>query len=577
MKKEKARAQHGADQKEATKKGSVGPALDPQAVHFIPLGGAEQFGVNLNVYAHGGRYLAVDLGIGFADEHFPGIDILLPDVAFLEERRAALEALIITHAHEDHVGAVPYLLSRLQCPVYATRFTAKVLRRKIEELGPKNAQIQIISPGDVLKFSDFTVRVVHVAHSIPDSCALVIDTPAGRVVHSGDWHLDPTPVIGTPTDWQTLKSMGDSGVMAYIGDSTNAEVPGRAGTEQMVEQGLEAVFREHDGRIAVTCFSSHIGRIQSICKAAKASGRVVGLVGFSLRRMVEAAQSCALLSDVDFPRLEDVMDLPPGRVALIVSGSQGEARAALARIARRDHPHVRLDPGDTVIFSSRAIPGNEKNINAVRNNLVASGIRVVTSLDTAHKIHISGHPCREEIAEMFSWLRPALVVPVHGERAQLEAHAALARDCQVPCTVVPENGSIIRLGPGAPEVVGHVETGLIAVDQNRLIPAGHASIGERRKLQFSGAVHVSVVLDARGDLLAEPSVSTMGLVDSDHAADADFDHALIDEIVEIFEDMTAEDRRDDDFVHEELRIGVRRFVQHRLGLKPKATVHVVRL
>lgn len=570
MKKNKAQAREKA-------KNPPGPVLDPGAMHFIPLGGAEQFGVNLNVYAHGGRYLAVDLGIGFADESFPGIDILLPDVRFLEERRDALEALIITHAHEDHVGATPYLLSRLQCPVYTTRFTAKVLRRKIEELGPKNAEIHIISPGDVLKFADFTVRVVHVAHSIPDSCALVIETPAGRVVHSGDWHLDPTPVIGAPTDWQALKAAGDSGIMAYIGDSTNAEVPGRAGTEQTVEQGLEAVFREHDGRIAVTCFSSHIGRIQSICKAARASGRVVGLAGFSLRRMVEAAQGCGLLSGIEFPRLEDVLDLPRSRVALIVSGSQGEARAALARIARRDHPQVRLDSGDTVIFSSRAIPGNEKNINTVRNNLVASGINVVTALDTPHKIHISGHPCREEIAEMFAWLRPGLVVPVHGERTQLEAHAALARDCQVPRTVVPENGSVIRLGPGEPEIVGRVETGLIAVDQNRLIPAGHASIGERRKLQFSGAVHVSVVVDARGDLLAEPSVTTMGLIDSGHAADSDFNHALIDEIVEILEDMNAQDRCDDDFVHEEIRIGVRRFVQHRLGLKPKASVHVVRV
>lgn len=558
-------------------KNGAGVSLDPSALHFIPLGGAEQFGVNLNVYAHGGRYLAVDLGIGFADESFPGIDILLPDVKFLEERREALEALIITHAHEDHVGATPYLLSRLGCPVYTTRFTAKVLRRKIEELGPKNADIRVISPGDVLKFGDFTVRVVHVAHSIPDSCALVIETPAGRVVHSGDWHLDPTPVIGAPTDWQTLKEVGDSGVMAYIGDSTNAEVPGRAGTERTVEQGLEAIFRECQARIAVTCFSSHIGRIQSICKAAKASGRAVGLAGFSLRRMVESARSCVLLSDIEFLALDDVLDLPPERVALIVSGSQGEARAALSRIARREHPQVRLDAGDTVIFSSRAIPGNEKAINAVRNDLVASGIRVVTQQDTPHKIHISGHPCREEIAEMFSWLRPSLVVPVHGERTQLEAHAALARDCQVPQAIVPENGSVVRLGPGAPEIVGKVETGLVAVDQGRLIPGGHAAIGERRKLQFSGAVHVSVVLDGRGDLLAEPSVSTVGLVDSEHPADADFAHALIDEIVEIFEDMTAEDRRDDGFVHEEIRIGVRRYVQNRLGLKPKMSVHVVRI
>ncbi len=554
------------------------PDLDPHALHFVPLGGAEQFGVNLNAYTYGGKWLGVDLGIGFADERHPGIDLLLPDPSLLAQAGADLLGLFVTHAHEDHVGAVPYLLPRLKCPVYCSRFTAKVLRGKIEELGPKNADIRIVSPGDVVTLGPFTIRCVHVAHSIPDCLFLLIDTPAGRIAHSGDWHLDPNPVIGPPTDSQTLREAGDAGLMAYIGDSTNAEVPGRAGAERDTERGLEAVFRESTGRIGVTVFSSHIARIRNIAKAAQKCNRRVALVGLSVQKMVAAAKACGFLKDIpDFIPVEEANALPCEKVVMVVTGSQGEARAALARIARGEHPYVRFRRGATVVFSSRAIPGNEKAIHAVKNNLAAGGIRVVSAQDTALPIHISGHPCREEITDMFGWLRPALVVPVHGERTQLEAHAELARACQVPAAIVPSNGSIVRLGPGTPGIVGQVPTALLAIDQGRIISADHAAIGARRKLQFSGAVHVTVVLDESGKVLAEPKITSVGLVDPAHPSEKGFDADISAEIVEILDDMTDEEIMDDIFLSEEIRIGVRRFVQHERGLKPKVTAHIVRV
>lgn len=554
------------------------PPLDPQALHFVPLGGAEQFGVNLNAYTYGGKWLGVDLGIGFADERHPGIDLLLPDPSLLARAGRDLLGLFITHAHEDHVGAVPYLLSRLNCPVYCSRFTAKVLRGKIEELGPRNADIRVVSPGDTVTLGPFTVRCVHVAHSIPDCLFLLIDTPAGRIAHSGDWHLDPDPVLGPPTDSATLRAAGDEGIMAYIGDSTNAEIPGRAGAERETEKGLEAVFRDSTGRIGVTVFSSHIARIRNIARAAQRCNRRVALVGLSVQKMVAAAKACGFLQDAPaLLSLEEANALPPEKVVMVVTGSQGEARAALARIARGEHPHVRFRRGDTVIFSSRAIPGNEKAINAVKNNLAASGIRVISAGETALPIHISGHPCREEITDMFGWLRPALVVPVHGERAQLEAHADLARACQVPEAIVPANGSIVRLGPGKPAIVGEAPTGLLAIDQGRIISADHAAIGARRKLQFSGAVHATLVLDESGKLLAEPKITSVGLVDLNHPDERGFDAALVEEIVEIVEDLTDEEILDDAFLSEEIRIGVRRFVQHERGLKPKVTAHIVRV
>jgi ribonuclease J len=554
--------------------------LKADDLHFIPLGGSEQFGVNLNVYAYKDKLLAIDCGIGFADERFPGIDLLLPDPQFIEDRRENLVGLIITHAHEDHIGAVPHLWPRLRCPIYTTEFAAAVLRRKFDEAGPecRNARINIIRPGAVVELGPFTARFVHVAHSIPGTCAVILETAAGRVVHSGDWNLDPRPVIGKVTDAEGFKDAGKKGVLAYIGDSTNANVPGRAGSESDVEAGLKALFSECKGRIAVTIFASNIGRLRSIAKAAEANGRSVALIGRSLHSMTAAARNIGILNDVgEFLSEEEIADLPAENVVMVVTGSQGEPRAALARIARGEKSEIPLTRGDTVVFSSRPIPGNEVEINAVKNLLISSGITVLGPGDTSHTIHVSGHPCRDEIVDMYNWTRPRLVVPVHGERTQLEAQAALARECQIENVIVPGNGTVIRLGPGAPAVIDHIETGLLAVEPSRIVSADHPAIAERRKLQFTGAVHVTLALDGKGNIADDPIVTTLGLIDEEVPEELKLEDDLVSEILDILADMEKADLKDDHAVHEEIRIGVRRYVLMTMKVKPKTTVHIVRL
>ncbi len=547
-------------------------------LHFVPLGGSEQFGVNLNVYMTGGQLLVVDCGIGFADERFPGIDLLLPDPMFLEDNRDAIQALVITHAHEDHVGAVAYLWNRLRCPIYTTPFTAEVLRHKLKDEGIKDAKVHVIEPLENFEAGVFDVQFLPVSHSVPDTCALKITTSHGNVMHSGDWNLDPMPVVGYKTEQKTFEQLGKDGVLAYVGDSTNAEVNGRSGSEAEVAKGLEAVFKTCKGRIVVTTFSSNIGRAKSIIKAAQAVGRDVGVIGRSLHRMLGCAYECGYMDDMpDLVSEEDLGYLPDDKTVIIMTGSQGEYRAALARAARGDHRNVTLNRGDTVIFSARSIPGNERGINDVKNNLTAAGVRVISPSDTKHTIHVSGHPCRDEIAEMFQWIRPKAVIPVHGERTQLEAHASFAKECQVPYALVPSNGTVIKLAPGEPEIIDHVPTGVLAVDQKRIITSDHLSIAERRKLQYTGAVHISVVLDARGKILGEPMLDTVGLIDPDNTGEEKIEDKMHDEILDLIDDLTFEERLDDHFVSEELRIGLRRFCVHSLGLKPKTTVHVIRV
>lgn len=543
---------------------------------FVPLGGSEQFGVNLNAYGYKNKWLAVDCGIGFADQKHPGVDILLPDPAFLESHKADIAAMIITHAHEDHVGAVPYLWPRLRCPIYCTAFTAAVLLSKFEEHPDcSDAVVKVVKPGDTIKAGPFKATFIPVAHSIPETCALMVETKAGRVVHSADWNLDPAPVVGPKTDGHLFEELSKKGVLAYIGDSTNAEVKGYSGSEGDVEVGMAEEFKGCKGRIVVTIFSSNIGRLRSIAKAAEANNRSVVVIGRSLHKMVDNAKACGYLKDIpDFITEDDLHHLADEQIVIVATGSQGEARAQLARMARGDHPTVDLGKGDTVIFSSRAIPGNEKEIIHVQNNLAASGVRIVTPRHTAYTIHVSGHPAQEEIKKMLGWVKPKAVVAVHGERTMLEAHARLARSEGIETAIVPNNGSVIRLAPGAVEVVDHVETGLLAVEPNRIIDADTSFITQRRKLQYSGTVHVSLVIDKSGELVADPQVSTIGLAEHDDDAFVD---DLMGEVEDILSDMTREELRDDDYIGEEVRIGIRRHVMHILRIKPMTTVHVVRV
>ena len=428
--------------------------FDPDKLYFVPLGGSEEFGANLNLYVCNGEFLAVDCGICFANEHYPGIDLLLPDPWLLEENKDKLKGLVITHAHEDHMGAVAYLWDRFKCPIYTTRFTATILKGKLEQQGVEDVPIHIIEPNEEFDLGCFSLNFVSVAHSVPESFSVFIKTPHGNIFHSGDWNLDQHSPTGHKAEENIFRTIGEKGILAYIGDSTNAECDGYAGSEADVAKGLIEEFKNCNGKIAITIFSSNISRVISIARAAQDVGRSVALIGRSLHKMVGCAYECGMMDNVpDFLDEDEIVHVPDENLVLIVTGSQGEHRAALAKISRGEFRNVSLGKGDTAIFSARAIPGNECTINAVKNNLSAAGVRIVTPKDTHNIIHVSGHPYREEIKQMLQWLKPSCIIPVHGEHVQLNAQAELARSYQSGHVLVPNNGSVIRLAPDKPEIV----------------------------------------------------------------------------------------------------------------------------
>lgn len=548
--------------------------FDPNALFFVPLSGSEEFGANLNLYVCNDDFLAVDCGIGFADERYPGIDLLLPDPWLLDENKGKLKGLVITHAHEDHIGAVAYLWDKLECPIYTTEFTATVLRKKFEQAGIKDAEINIIELEVPFKAGQFTLSFIPVSHSVPGSFSVFIETPHGNVLHSGDWNLDPNPVIGRKTEESIFRDIGSKRVLAYVGDSTNAEIDGYSGSESDVAEGMVAEFEKCKGKIAVTIFSSNISRIISVARAAQAVGRSVALIGRSLHRMVGCAYDCGLMDGVpEFLSEDEMVQVADENLVLIATGSQGEHRAALARISRGEYRTVSLGKNDTVIFSARSIPGNERTINTVKNALCGAGVRVVTPRDTKNVIHVSGHPHKGEIAEMLQWVKPSCVIPVHGERMQLEANANISKKCQIKRTLVPNNGSVIRLAPNEPEIVDHLKTAMLAVDKSRIIPITHQSITARRKLQYSGTVHVSLVLNQDLEIIGNIKINTVGL------SCIRSDDCIIEELKEFIK-STLDGLNDiydsnEDAISEAIRIPLRKYVGKTLGLQPKTTVHVI--
>lgn len=553
--------------------------LNPDELVFIPLGGAEQFGANLNVYGYKDKLLVVDMGMGFADEYYPGVDILLPNPKYLEENKKKISGLIITHAHEDHIGGVAHLWPRLKCPIFCTEFTATVLQKKLAENPEcKGARIRIIKRHDPTEIGPFTATFLPVTHSIPESSSILIETDLGRVVHSGDWNLDPRPVIGEPINAKTFQDIGAKGVLAYVGDSTNAGVDGYSGSESDVAEGLTEVIKGCENRVVVTIFASNVGRIRSICKAAAANDRHVAILGRSLHRMIGSAMECGYMDDIgDFVEESDIELIPRDKIVVIATGSQGEPRAQIARVARGDQKNLKLQPNDTVIFSARPIPGNEKEIIFVQNRLAGAQIEVINPRDTKHCIHVSGHPARDEIKQMFDWLKPQIVVPVHGEKVMIEDHAALARSCQIHQAIPPNNGSVVKLAPGKAEIIDHVETGLLAVEPGRIVDANHVAISDRRKLQYSGTVHASVVIDGRNNLAARPELSLVGLIDEDDDEDQEFVEDLKDEIEDMVSAIKRSKMKDIHDISEKIRINLRRDIFEVLRIKAKVSVHVVRV
>ncbi len=531
--------------------------------------------MNLTLYGHAGKWLMVDLGMGFAGENVPGVDLLVPDPTFIAERRKDLVGIVLTHAHEDHLGAVPFLWPRLRCPIYATPFTATVLRMKLIEHGLQNeVEINVIPQSGSFSLGPFDLRYVDVTHSIPEPNLLTITTSAGTVVHTGDWKFDPRPVIGNLTDFDQLKRVGDAGVLAMVGDSTNATTLGHSGSEGDLGDSLKELFGRYDQRVVVACFSSNVARIESIAAAAAANNRHCAIVGRSLWRIVEAAHETGYLKGLEFLTAGEAEFLPRSQVVIICTGSQGEPRSALARIAAKNHPELSLDAGDTVIFSARPIPGNEIDIAQMQGRLVKQGVKLVTAKQEF--VHVSGHPARDELVEMYQFIRPETALTVHGEYIHQAAHAQLAEDCQIPHNHVGINGEIIRVRAGiGPEVVGEVPVGILAVDGKRLIAINGGVLKGRRRQIEQGSAVVTIVLDQKGRVMAEPLVSATGLLSNDQ--DAAALQKVAGDVEFELEEMTGAMLRNDGEVKEAVRLAARRSLTALTGKKPAIDIHLVRV
>ena len=542
---------------------------------FLPLGGTGEIGMNLNLYGCDGKWLAVDMGVSFGDDSTPGVDVFMADPAFIAERRKDLLGLVLTHGHEDHLGAVGHLWQRLRCPVYATAFTATLLKSKLREAGIEGrVEVRVVPAGGRIAIGAFDVEWVTQTHSIPEPNSLAIRTPYGTVLHTGDWKFDPAPLIGPVADEARLEAIGDEGVLAVVGASTNVFNRGATGSEAAVRESLIDLFGRFRRRIAVGCFATNVARLESIAVAAAANGRMVGLVGRSLVRIDKAARENGMLAGLrPFLSEHDAASLAEDKVLLVCTGSQGEPRAALSRIASGTHPHIHLTGGDVAIFSSRIIPGNERSIHALQNRLVRLGVEVMTEKD--HFVHVSGHPGRDEMTRLYQLLRPALAVPVHGESRHLHEHAALARASGVAQSIVIGNGDMLRLAPGAPEVVESVPTGRLAVDGCRLVPMESEIMRSRHRMVHNGSAVVTLVIDRMGRLLGDPQVTAMGLLDAEHEAEEH--EAVVEAVREAIGELPLAARQNDDVARETARLAVRRHMKQSHGKKPLTDVHLVRV
>lgn len=535
---------------------------------FLALGGSDEIGMNANLYGCQGKWIMVDLGVTFGHEDYPGIDLIMPDLEFIEDRKADLLGIVLTHGHEDHIGAVPYLAADLGVPLYATPFTAALINGKLDEQGiADEVELNIVPMEGQVSLGPFDIRFVPLAHSILEMSALVIDTPHGKVFHTGDWKLDEDPIIGTPASAEQLTAIGDEGILAMVCDSTNVFNANPSGSEASVHADLLKHVTEAKGRVVVTTFASNSARLQTLADVAREAGRKLCFAGRSLHKIVEASQATGYLKNLpETVDMESVDAFPRNQVMVVATGGQGEARAALARIAEGNHP-VKLEEGDTVIFSSKQIPGNEMAIGHVMNQLARRNIIMVTEKQ-AH-VHVSGHPGRSELAKLYEWVRPEILVPVHGERRHMAEQARFAQSQGVPKTIVQSNGDVIRLAPNGPEQVGNERTGRLVLDGDTIIAADGDTITQRRRLSWYGIINVAVALDGDNNLLGDPVIRLHGI-----PIEAEIDDFL-DEASLAAEKAVKDWRGDLSDLRENLRLAVRRVATNWTGKKPIVDVLVV--
>lgn len=546
---------------------------------FCPLGGVGEIGMNFALYGFGPsnnrEWIIVDCGVTFPDATLPGVDLVLPDIRFIEEQAANLRGIVITHAHEDHYGALLTLWPRLKTQVWMTPFTAGLLEAKRQsERGSPDVPVSIYNAGDTFEIGPFRFEAIAVTHSIPEPVSLAITTPLGTLIHTGDWKIDPEPEIGPLIDQTRFTALGDAGVLALMCDSTNAMRDGESPSEEAVGRSLKKLIEDAKGRVAITTFSSNVGRIRSIAEAARDAGRKVLVLGRSLKRVIDVATELGYLDGLpDFVSEEDYSYIPREEMVVICTGSQGEPRAALAKLAREEMRDLALSAGDTVIYSSRVIPGNEKAVLTIKNALIEMGIRVLEDDDAL--VHVSGHPRRNELKRMYEWTRPQILVPVHGEAAHLVAQGSLASMSGVPHVAQVRNGDLLRLAPGDPEIIDQVPNGRIYKDGNLIGSEEAMGVRDRRKLSFAGHVSVNVVLDERYELAGEADLVAIGVARTDESGE-DMEDLMLDAAEGAVNSIPRVRRKDLDLVAEAVRRAVRNAANDAWGKKPIVTVFVTR-
>lgn len=544
---------------------------------FLPLGGVGEIGMNLGVYGYGPednrQWLMVDLGVSFAGPELPGVDLVMPDIRFLENERPNILGLVVTHAHEDHFGAILDLWPKLKIPVYCTAFTAGLLETKRElDYSSYDVPVTLFKAGDQFELGPFAIEAIAVAHSIPEPVSLAIKTSLGTVIHTGDWKIDHEPSLGAPTDEKRFRELGDEGVLALVCDSTNSMREGVSPTEHDVLESLTDIISNEKGRVAITTFSSNVGRIISIARAAKEAGRQVLLVGRSIKRSVTIAEELGYLEGIDpFLNEEDYPYIPRDKIVMVLTGSQGEQRAALAKLSRDEMRSLALTAGDTVIYSSRSIPGNERSIIDTQNRLIDMGVKIITDHDAL--VHVSGHPRRNDLKKMYEWVRPKILVPVHGEALHLAAQTALGRQAGIKTVAEIRNGDMLKLAPEPAEIIDEVPVGQIYKDGNLIGNEDELGISERRKLSYVGHVAASFLLDKHYNVVEMPEVVTFGLPETDDESEL-FDDIILDTIETTIDSIPRARRKDDEVVREAVRRSIRATINEKWGKKPVCTVFI---
>ena len=541
---------------------------------FSAIGGIGEIGMNFYIYGTQGKWIIVDLGITFGNDDTPGIDIILPNPEFIKKNKKDLLGIIITHAHEDHIGAVPYLWSQLECPVYSTPFASAILKRKITELKIKKNFVKTISLDSTLKLGPFTIDIISTTHSIPEPNAIAIKTKFGNILHTGDWKIDPNPLVGKSFNTKKLQNFGNNGVLAIVSDSTNANVNGHSRSEQTLRESLVKIVSQLKNRVAITSFASNLARVETFGYVAEKTGRVAALCGRSLWTMYQAALDTGYLKKTrPFLDEKEIIGLPKDQTLLICTGSQGEPRAAMSRISKDEHQNIFLEEGDTVIFSSKVIPGNETSIMKVQNSLRERNINIITETDKF--VHVSGHPHREELKKMYSWIKPSIVIPVHGEYQHLKGNIEVAKECGIKKGLILKNGLLVKLAPDKPKVLGSVTTGKLILDGKNIIPLNEEAIKHRKKMLYNGTLLISLAIDIKKKISTKPIISSKGFFNDEVIKI--FKNDFNKSIFKLIKYSIRGHKIKENEIRDKIESYCRKFFKRKLNTRPVFEIHIIKI